>query len=261
MAIATAPTRSAFTAPPPTGENSAGGLRLSSTTHQRRPWQIGLGIALVLVCAAVAGAVFQSSAKKVSILVAAKSLPAGTVLGANDLAVASIPASGNITAMSSTGSALVVGQQLDTPVYAGQVMVKQMLAPTPQLSPGEQVVGMLLKGDQMPSVPLVAGDTVQVVAVPQAGQGSTIGGTIGKILVASATVFAVGPAPANQTQYVGSVSLEIPGSNAATVTSYAAADQIGLSLVGGGAQSGTAQAGTAQSGAAQSRTTQAGGTR
>ena len=36
---------------------------------------------------------------------------------------------------------------------------------------------MLLKGDQMPSVPLVAGDIVQVIAVPQAGQGSTIGGT------------------------------------------------------------------------------------
>jgi hypothetical protein len=95
---------------------------------------------------------------------------------------------------------------------------------------------MMLKGDQMPSVALVAGDTVHVVAVPQAGQGSTIAGTIGETLVASATVFAVGPAPGNQTQYVASVSLEIPGSDAATVTSYAAADQIGLSLVGEGAK-------------------------
>ena len=82
----------------------------------------------------------------------------------------------------------------------------------------------------------MAGDTVHVVAVPQAGQGSTIGGTIGKTLVPSATVFAVGPAPANQTQYVASVSLEIPGSEAAQVTSYAAADQIGLSLVSEGAK-------------------------
>src|ERR1700680_3588636 len=107
MAITTSPTRSSFTAPPPTGEGRAG-LRLSSTTYQRRPWQIGLGIALVLVCAAVAGAVFQSSAKKVSILVAAKSLPAGTVLTASDLGTASIPASGHITAMSATGSSAVV---------------------------------------------------------------------------------------------------------------------------------------------------------
>jgi Flp pilus assembly protein CpaB len=247
MAITTAPTRSAFTAPPPTGESRAGGLRISSTTHQRRPWQIGLGIALVLVCAAVAGAVFQSSAKKVSILVAAKSLPAGTVLTASDLATASIPASGNITAMAATGSAVVVGQQLDTPVYSGQVLVRQMLAATPQLASGEQVVGVLLKGDQMPSVALVAGDVVHVVAVPQAGQGSTIGGntggTIGSTLVPSATVFAVGPAPANQTQYVASVSLEIPGSEAAQVTSYAAADQIGLSLVSEGTASAQTQSG------------------
>ena len=124
MAVTTAPTRSAFTTPPPSGESRPGGLRISSTTHQRRPWQIGLGVALVLVCAAVAGAVFQSSAKKVTILVAAKSLPAGTVLTASDLATASIPASGDITAMAATGSSAVVGQQLDTPVYSGQVLVK-----------------------------------------------------------------------------------------------------------------------------------------
>ena len=87
---------------------------------------------------------------------------------------------------------------------------------------------------QMPSVPLVAGDPVQVVAVPQPGQGSTIGATIGSTLVASATVFEVGPAPTNQTQYQASLSLEVPGADAATVTAYAAADQIGLSLVATG---------------------------
>ena len=65
---------------------------------------------------------------------AAKSLAAGTVLTAGDLGTATIPASGDITAMSATGSAALVGQQLDTPVYAGQVMVRQMLSTTPQLA-------------------------------------------------------------------------------------------------------------------------------
>jgi Flp pilus assembly protein CpaB len=191
-------------------------------------------VALVLVCAAVAGALFQSSTQRISVVVAAKSMPAGAVLTPSDLGTASIPASSHITAMSSIGSSALVGQQLDTPVYAGQVMVKQMLSSAPQLASGEQVVGMLLKGDQMPSVPLVAGDTVEVIAVPQPGQGSTIGATFGSTLVASATVFAVGPAPINQTQYQASLSLEVPGVDAATVTSYAAADQIGLSLVAEG---------------------------
>lgn len=237
MAVATTAARSAFSTTPPTGETRAGGLRISSGTHQRRPWQIGLGVALVLVCAAVAGAVFQSSAKKVSILVAAKSLPAGTVLVAGDLSTAQIPASGDITAMAASASPAVVGQQLDTPVYPGQVLVRQMLTATPELASGEQVVGMLLEGSQMPSVALVAGDVVQVVAVPQAGQGSTIGSTIGNTLVPSATVFAIGPPPANQTQYVASVSLEVPGARAAEVTAYAAAEQIGLSLVSEGTPS------------------------
>ena len=234
MAISTAPLRPAFTSPP-AGENRAG-LRLSTSTYRRRPWQIGLGVALVLVCAAVAGALFQSSAKREAVVVAAKNLPTGTVLSPGDLTTAQIPASDKITAMSAIGSSALIGQQLDTPVYAGQVMVKQMLSGAPQFAAGEQVVGMLLKGDQMPSVPLVAGDTVQVVAVPQPGQGSTVGGTIGSPLVARAAVFAVGAAPTNQTQYQASVSLEVPGADAATVTAYAAADQIGLSLVTEGTQ-------------------------
>jgi Flp pilus assembly protein CpaB len=230
--VTTAPERPVFA--PPNDADQRSGLRLTTRTYQRRPWQIGLGVALVLVCAAVAGALFDSSAQRVPIVVAAKSLPAGTVLTPGDLATASIPASGDITAMSATGSAALVGQQLDTPVYAGQVMVRQMLSTTPQLGAGEQVVGMLLKGDQMPSVPLVAGETVEVIAVPQSGQGSTIGGTIGSALVDRATVFAVGPAPPNQSQYEASVSLEVPSSDAASVTAYAAADQIGLSLVRAG---------------------------
>jgi len=234
MATSTAPARPTFSSPPIV--ESRGGLRLSSRNYQRRPWQIGLGVALVLVCAAVAGALFQSSSQRVSIVVAAKNLQAGTVLTSGDLGTASIPASSHITAMSAIGASVLVGQQLDTPVYAGQVIVKQMLSSAPRLAPGEQVVGMLLKGDQMPSVPLVAGDTVQVVAVPQPGQGSTIGATIGSTLVASATVFAVGPAPTNQTQYQASLSLEVPGAAAASVTAYAAADQIGLSLVATGTQ-------------------------
>ena len=229
MPTATAPARPTFAAP--ASDDSRTGLRLSTGARKRRPWQIGLGVALVLVCAAVAGAVFQSSAKRVSVVVAARDLPAGTVLTPGDLSSAMIPASGNITAMTSTGSQVLVGRQLDTPVYAGEVMVRQMISTAPQLAPGEQVVGLLMKGDQMPSVPLVPGDTVRVVAVPQPGQGSTIGGTIGSTLVASATVFATGPAPANQTQYEASVSLEVPSAEAATVTAYAAADQIGLSLV------------------------------
>ena len=61
-----------------------------------------------------------------------------------------------------------------------------------------------------------------------------MGGAIGSTLVASATVFAVGPAPIDQSQYQASVSLEVPGADASTVTSYAAADQIGLALISEG---------------------------
>jgi len=117
MPTATAPARPTFAAPP--SDDNRTGLRLSAGARKRRPGQIGLGVALVLVCAAVAGAVFQSSAKRVSVVAAARELPAGTVLTAGDLSAAMIPASGNITAMTATGSQALVGRQLDTPVFTG----------------------------------------------------------------------------------------------------------------------------------------------
>ena len=125
------------------------------------------------MCAAVAGALFQSSAKRVTIVVAAKSLAAGTVLVPADIATATIPASGHITAMSAAGSSALVGQQLDTPVYAGQVMVRQMLRAPPNWGRANRS-GMSMKGDHSFGAP-EAGDAVQVVVVPQPGQGSTVG--------------------------------------------------------------------------------------
>lgn len=225
----------------PADTNHKGGLGLSSTTHQRRPWLIGLGIALVVLCAAVAGSLFSSSAHRESVVVAAVDLPAGTVLSAHDLSTASIPTSTKISAMSAAGADVLIGAQINTPVVAGQVMVRQMISTTPQLAHGDQVVGMLVKGDQIPSVPLVAGDVVQVVAVPQTGQASSINakgatGDIGAVLVATATVYAVGSPPANQAQYAASISVEVPSELAASVTAYAAADQIGLSLVSQGSR-------------------------
>ena len=115
-----------------------------------------------MLCGAVGATLFQSSAKRVSVVIAARNLPAGTVLTPADLATGSLPASDNITAMSASGSGVLVGQQFAVPATRGQLMVRAMVSTTPSLSPGSQVVGVLLKGDQMPSVPIVVGDRVQV---------------------------------------------------------------------------------------------------
>jgi hypothetical protein len=92
---------------------------------------------------------------------------------------------------------------------------------------------MLLKGDQMPSVPIVVGDRVQVIAVSTPGQASSGSSTVGTSLVASAIVLAIGLPSANQTQYAANVSLEIPAASAAEVAGYAAADQIAITLTSG----------------------------
>jgi Flp pilus assembly protein CpaB len=193
-----------------------------------------LGVTLVVLCGALGATVFASSSHRVSVVIAARDLPAGTVLTPGDLAVGSLPAADNITAMSASGATVLVGQQLAVPVSRGQLMVRAMVAATPPLAAGSQVVGVLLKGDQVPSVPIVVGDVVQVVAVSTPGQASSSGpATPGVSLVKAATVLAVGPPSPTETQFVTDLSLEIPASQAATVAGYAAADQIAVTLTGG----------------------------
>jgi Flp pilus assembly protein CpaB len=225
-----APPRPSGPPPAPVGRT---GLRLSSGTYQRRPWQIGLGVALVVLCGAIGATVFQSSAKRVSVVIAARDLPAGTVLTAADLAIGSLPANDNVTAMSSSGAGVLVGQQLAVPTTRGQLMVRAMVSSQPPLAAGSQVVGVLLKGNQIPSVPIVVGDQVQVIAVSTPGQASSGNSTVGTSLVAQATVLATGPPPANQTQYVENLSLSIPATSAPEVAGYAAADQIAITLTSG----------------------------
>jgi len=225
-----APPRPSRPSPSPAGRT---GLRLSSSTYRRRPWQIGLGIALVVLCGAIGATVFQSSAKRVSVVVAARDLPAGTVLTPADLATGSLPATDNITAMSASGANVLIGSQLAVPTTRGQLMVRAMVSSKPPLAAGSQVVGVLLKGDQIPSVPIVVGDRVQVIAVSTPGQASSGSSTVGTSLVDSATVLAVNPPPGNQTQYVANLSLEIPAASAPEVAGYAAADQIAITLTSG----------------------------
>ena len=126
------------------------GLRLITGNHQRRPWQIGLGIALVLVCAAVAGALFQSSAKRVIVVVATKTLAAGTVLTPatsarrrSRLRATSPPCRRRGHRPSSASSSTA-------PSMPARSWSARCSRARPSSASGEQVVGMLLKGDQMP---------------------------------------------------------------------------------------------------------------
>ena len=73
-----------------------------------------------MLCGAIGATVFQSSSKRVSVVIAARNLPAGTVLTAADLATGSLPANDNITAMSASGASVLIGQQLAVPTTQGQ---------------------------------------------------------------------------------------------------------------------------------------------
>jgi hypothetical protein len=221
----------------PGGPPGSRPITTSIHQRQRRPWQIGLGVAFVVVCGAVAASLFQSTAHRTPVLIATQNLQAGTVLTAADLGVGSLPTNDNISALGTGAEHSLVGQPLAVSVGKGELMVGSMISTTPPLKPGYQLAGVQLKGNQLPTVPIVAGDLVQVIAVPPPA--STTGGvgvqaSTGIRLVTQAIVIASGPPPANQNQYAASISLEIPASDTTAVAEYSAASEIALTLVGSG---------------------------
>ena len=220
----------------PVDGDTPAGFRLRPRSYHRRPWQLAGGAFFILICGGIGAVLFQTSSNRISVVIAAQNLPAGTILTPADLGTGSLPANDNISAMSSSGASVLIGQQLAVPVAAGQLMVKSMISSGQTLPTGSQVVGLTLKGNQMPSVPIVDGDIVQVISVPQPGQAPAGATTVGTSLVATATVLAVGPAAPNQTQYLATLSIEVPAAAAPSVAGYAAADEIAITLVGGPAQ-------------------------
>jgi len=135
---------------PSTTPDGRTGFHLSSGTYRRRPWQIGLGVALVVLCGAVGATVFHRRPSGIGVIAARNSRPNGAT--AADLATGSLPANDNITGHDAERGQRADRQELAVPTTQGQFAgASHGLLPAP-LAAGSQVVGVLLKGDQIPSV-------------------------------------------------------------------------------------------------------------
>ncbi len=206
-------------------------LATNGVPYRRRPWLVVLGVAMSLSCAAVVMTLFASSSHRVSVLVASRFIPAGTVMSPSDLAVVQVPSDQKIATLPVSDARLVIGKRAGTQLYEGQALVPQQFASQPVLLRGDQIVGLTLRADQLPMGGLVPGDTVQIFAVPNPQQATSIANGEGSSLVSQATVYSVGEVPISSSQYSAYISVIIPENDASVVESWAAADQIGLTLV------------------------------
>src|SRR4051794_37294053 len=140
--------------------------RSALPTRGRRPGLIAVAV-LLIVGFALSGALLVSRAGDTTeVLVAARAVPAGHVIGPADVAAARL--SGSVRAIAAGDLRTVVGNSAAVGLVGGQVLNRDMLTTAAVPAPGKSMVGLALRPGQLPADGLGIGDRVQAIAIPAA---------------------------------------------------------------------------------------------
>jgi len=147
--------------------NSSGPAAAPLPRQRRRP-MLFLGIALAGLGALAAAWLFTATGHRQPVLALARDVPAGQVITAADLTVASVSGSG-ITTIPARQEGQVTGQTAATGLRAGTLLVPADLTSATVPGNGQDLVPVPLKAADLPASGLAPGDQVLVIATPGAG--------------------------------------------------------------------------------------------
>ncbi|WP_329242881.1 SAF domain-containing protein [Actinoallomurus sp. NBC_01490] len=165
------PTRS------PGGQPGAGRGSLPPLPRQRRRRMLVLGVLLVLAGALAAGYLYTGMGDRVAVIVVARDVPVGTQLSAADVATTRVAVDGSVTVIPGRQLRQVVGRYAAVGLRKGTLLAASQLTGAVSPRPGQQVVPVAVKLDQLPARGLQPGDQVLVIATP--GQDSQDQGASG----------------------------------------------------------------------------------
>ncbi|HEX5501725.1 MAG TPA: Flp pilus assembly protein CpaB [Thermomicrobiales bacterium] len=135
----------------------------------RRPWRFDLRILLsvLVTLAALGGMLLYAGSLSATrpVLVATHDLPAGAILGRDDLTVVQVPVTDAVYAAAVPGDALdqVLGQRLAEPVHSQQILARAQLGNQPQLAPDQLALTIPVTAASAADGRLHPGDDVQVL--------------------------------------------------------------------------------------------------
>lgn len=222
------------TAPPlSTSVNGAGGPvralgappRFSVQRRRQLPW-VAAGVVLIVGFALLFATLSLRGSAARSVLILARAVPAGHVLSAGDLSTVSVPAAAGLPTVPASAEVGVLGRPVGVPLLAGALLMSADLGSAGVVSAGQAVVALAVKAGQYPPA-LGPGDHVQIIdtAAPPAAAEVTASGE-----PVTATVLAVDAAPAGSPA-AAVISVQVPGSAAASVAVRGAAGQVSLVLL------------------------------
>jgi Flp pilus assembly protein CpaB len=188
----------------------------------RRYGQWAAAVLFVLVCVLAAGWLWQQKSDRVEVLAAARIVPAGAVIGRDDVRVVDV--AGVRGAVRASEPPSVLGSTAAVALVPGQILTRDMTTSRPVPRSGERLVGVELDGTRAPAG-LVPGDRVTVLAVPPSGDASTATELASPtVLAESATVQSVAQVEGAGTRF----ALLVPSAAADRVAAFGAADRVSL---------------------------------
>ena len=205
-------------------------LSLASPKHRRPSWVVA-GVVLVALAALIGAWVFAATSDTMRVVVAARDVSPGEVIGATDVRVVELGRSGDVRAIEPDEQSLILGRAARGPIPAGTVLNTDLFADRAQVIPGGQVViGASLAAGAAPTAGLAAGDRVDVLGVVKSNGGA--GATAEATVLTTGTVWSVEPPPTGGGSAAWWVSLLIPADSQTAVAQAAADGLLRLSLVG-----------------------------
>ena len=136
-----------------------------STARLRRiDLRVVLGLALLLAGVLGTVGVIQRAGQRVPVLVVAREVPAGQVVGDQDVRVAELGLAPGVATLGVGDRGRVVGQVARVPLAAGQVLTPTMIDGGPVLEPGRVAMSVAVTPEHAAAGLVQAGARVAVVA-------------------------------------------------------------------------------------------------
>jgi hypothetical protein len=220
------------TAPRPAGganlQRDVPGPAIPLPTSNRPRGYLALAIAFIVGFAALGFWLYSNAGAKVAVLVAARDIPAGHVVTADDLTTAQV--AGDITAVAAGHIAEIVGRTTTVEILRSTPLQQAMVTEASPLSTGQVLVGVAVSPGQMPSSGLAAGEQVAVLRLPAPNSDGT---PAPSHVLATATVYDVraNPAAAGGTL----LTLIAPKTTAYSIAAASDAGLVALVQLGEGA--------------------------
>lgn len=165
------------------------------SARRRRPGVIALSLALIAAGGAGVAVLLLQVGHRTEVVTVVRDVQVGQVLTEADLGRASVALDPAVKAVRAGAADQVIGQRAAVELKPGSLLSSSQVTKDVLVKPGEQVVPIGLKPEQVPATALMPGQKVLLVHVPAQGAAESDASDTGPQTVDGRVVKASGAAP------------------------------------------------------------------